>query len=87
MKNDVSIFETQKLILECFKMGKKEKVVEVKPPTDYFKGVQVDLKTVKTAVLNLESTEVSVLTKCASSIFNFIVKGRVLTHKNIEMIF
>ena len=62
-------------------MGKKEKVIEVKPPTDYFKGVQVDLKTVKTAVLNLESTEVSVLTKCASSIFNFIVKGRVKSQK------
>ena len=64
-------------------MGKKEKVIEVKPPTDYFKGVQVDLKTVKTAVLNLESTEVSVLTKCASSIFNFIVKGRVKSHKYV----
>lgn len=63
-------------------MGKKEKVVEVKPPTDYFKGVQIDLKTVKTAVLNLESTEVSVLTKCASSIFNFIVKGRMFNIKH-----
>ena len=68
-------------------MGKKEKVVEVKPPTDYFKGVQVDLKTVKTAVLNLESTEVSVLTKCASSIFNFIVKGRAFTHKILKQYF
>jgi len=68
-------------------MGKKEKVIEVKPPTDYFKGVQVDLKTVKTAVLNLESTEVSVLTKCASSIFNFIVKGRVKSHKYQNNIF
>ena len=59
-------------------MGKKEKIVEVKPPTDFFNGVQIDLKTVKTAVLNLESTEVSVLAKCASSIFNFIAKGRVI---------
>ena len=64
-------------------MGKKEKIVEVKPPTDFFNGVQIDLKTVKTAVLNLESTEVSVLAKCASSIFNFIAKGRVFKLNNM----
>ena len=51
-------------------MGKKEKVVEVKPPSDYFNGVQLDLKNVKTAVLNLESIEVSVLRKCALNFFN-----------------
>lgn len=55
-------------------MGKKEKVVE--QPKDKFDGLSLDLKDIKSAVLNLASEEVEVLTTTCSACFNFVIKDR-----------
>ena len=57
-------------------MGKKEKIIIPKPPSDHFAGVTIDVKSVKTATANLSSVEVPILIRCASSIYTFIVKDR-----------
>ena len=47
-----------------------------KPRSDYFNGVTVDVKTMKTATANLSSVEVPILIRCASSIYSYITKDR-----------
>ena len=55
-------------------MGKKEKVVE--QPKDKFDGLSLDLKDIKSAVLNLASEEMEVLTATCSACFQFVIKDR-----------
>jgi len=57
-------------------MGKKEKIIIPKPPSDYFGGVTLDIKSVHTAIANLSSVEVPILIRCASSLYAFIAKDR-----------
>ena len=63
---EINIFKV--LILVLNKMGKKDKGAD-KP------DASADLENLKADILDLESTEISILTKSIYSIYNFIIKG------------
>jgi len=56
-------------------MGKKDSKKKEEPPKDQFDGLALDVKNIRTAVLNLNSQEEEVLSRCANSCFTFAFKA------------
>jgi len=56
-------------------MGKKDNKKKEEPPKDQFDGLALDVKNIRTAVLNLSSGEDEVLSRCCHSCFNFAIKA------------
>jgi len=56
-------------------MGKKDNKKKEEPPKDQFDGLALDVKNIRTAVLNLSSQEEEVLSRCCHSCFNFAIKA------------